>query len=31
MAYAKAVVVALQGEEATEVTCLQDLHEEFAS
>jgi carbamoyl-phosphate synthase large subunit len=31
MAYAQAVVVALQGEEATEVTCLQDLHKEFAS
>ncbi|MFT5448868.1 MAG: carbamoyl-phosphate synthase large subunit, partial [Gammaproteobacteria bacterium] len=31
MAFAKAVVVALQGEEATEVTCLQDLHKEFAS
>ena len=29
MAYAQAVVVALQGEQATEVTCLQDLHEEF--
>jgi carbamoyl-phosphate synthase large subunit len=31
MAFAKAVVVALQDEEATEVTCLQDLHKEFAS
>jgi carbamoyl-phosphate synthase large subunit len=29
MAYAQAVIVALQCEEATEVTCLQDLHEEF--